>query len=436
MAKFKLTGNKTVAELKKEFNEAFGSKLKVYDKNKVAEDTVTLGELGLKEDQEFECRSSRTAGSFIAAFAEMGLKVKIYTQDEWVAVLNGLTLESTGKVKKNATKADMEGMEGYQREETAVDSQTSNESVSGGKPFKLRIDTYKFEYDDTELYVKVGENSEILTSAEEEYDDEDAFENTGKFVNEEYYDVDELAVVIAKNIIKASSNIRYTVYYCGEPEFEDNEMTSDYKIVKSDKMETITLQSGGQSCTQFTIVEIEEDEVDDIREMIECEDTDGLSDYMWNKDQDVLEVFNLWGDEDNETFDYKLEDEDGNVVDKGTVVVKEENVFDYGDYNRFAGEYAPKFLLVHPDEINRSWASFSIPKGANINNVHFKKSAIFTFDGSSIGDTITSIGTLHYAGMDLDMIDCGDNGTYGSESFILLEKMDGHYNWYKVVEEC
>lgn len=116
MAKFNLTGSKTVAELKKEFNEAFGSRLKVYNKNKIAEETATLAELGLKEDTDFECRSSRTAGSFIAAFAEMGLKVKIYTQDEWVAVLNGLTLESTGKVKKNATKADMEGMEGYQRE--------------------------------------------------------------------------------------------------------------------------------------------------------------------------------------------------------------------------------------------------------------------------------------------------------------------------------
>lgn len=121
MANFNLTGNKTVAELKKEFNEAFGSKLKVYDKNKVAEDTAILGELGLKENLEFECRSSRTVGSFIAAFAELGLKVRIYTQDEWVAVFNGLTLESTGKVKKNATRADMEGMEGYQREESEME---------------------------------------------------------------------------------------------------------------------------------------------------------------------------------------------------------------------------------------------------------------------------------------------------------------------------
>lgn len=52
------------------------------------------------------------------------------------------------------------------------------------------------------------------------------------------------------------------------------------------------------------------------------------------------------------------------------------------------------------------------------------------------GDTITSIGALHYAGLDLDNMDCGDNGTYGSESFILLKKMDGDNNWYDVVAEC
>lgn len=124
MAKFNLTGSKTVVELKKEFNEAFGSQLKVYYKNKIADDAATLGELGLKADNEFECRANRTAGSFIAAFAEMGLKVKVYTPDEWVAVLDGLTLESTGKVKKNATKADMESMAGYQRE--AADKITPN----------------------------------------------------------------------------------------------------------------------------------------------------------------------------------------------------------------------------------------------------------------------------------------------------------------------
>ena len=40
--------------------------------------------------------------------ADFGLKVKVYTSDKWVAVLDGLTLDLAGKVKKNATKVDME----------------------------------------------------------------------------------------------------------------------------------------------------------------------------------------------------------------------------------------------------------------------------------------------------------------------------------------
>lgn len=160
MAKFNLTAGKTAGELKKEFNEAFGSKLKVYNKNKIADDAVTLGELGLKADSEFECRANRTAGSFIAAFAELGLKVKIYTQDEWVAVLPGLTLEATGKVKKNATKADMEGMEGYQREESTSEnsSQTLEDEIPSGTFTKWdysRVSIGRDSYDESgiiELY--------------------------------------------------------------------------------------------------------------------------------------------------------------------------------------------------------------------------------------------------------------------------------------------
>lgn len=439
----KFDGRTTVDKLKRYFKCVYNVSLRVYDGKNLADGSKKLSELrtdGAKSTGSLECRASITVGSLIQRVKEQfGLNIKIATQDDWVLVLDGITLATAGTIKKQATKADMEGMEGYQREEKDVEKEEASEE-SSDEPFKLLIDTYdityKFEYDDTELYVKIGENSEILTSEEEEYDDEEAFEDTGKVVNEECYDVDELAVVIAKNIIKSSSNIRYTVYYCGEPEFEDNEMTSDYELVKSDEMETLTLHSGGQSCLQLTIVEIEEDEVDDVREMINNEDADALADYMWDKDQDVLEVFNLWGDEDNETFDYKLEDEDGDVVDEGTILVKEDNVFDYGNYNRFADEYAPQYLLVHPDEIKKSWASFNIPKGANIKNVHFQKSAMFTFCGGTLGDTITSIGALHYAGLDLDNMDCGDNGTYGSESFILLKKQDGDTRWYDVVAEC
>lgn len=38
---------------------------------------------------------------------KFGLKVKVFTCDDWVAVLDGIKLEDVGKIKKGATKADM-----------------------------------------------------------------------------------------------------------------------------------------------------------------------------------------------------------------------------------------------------------------------------------------------------------------------------------------
>lgn len=116
MATFSLTNDVTVETLRKAFNEAFGAQLKLYNGNKVAAPTETLGTLGLSNEGSFECRSSLTVSSLIERMKnEYGLTVKVYTCDEWVAVLDGLTLESAGKVKKNAVKADMEDMIAYQR---------------------------------------------------------------------------------------------------------------------------------------------------------------------------------------------------------------------------------------------------------------------------------------------------------------------------------
>lgn len=100
-----------VADLKAAFNARFGAKLRVYSGRSQAEQSATLGELGLTNEGNFECQVSLTVGSFIKRMQSAhGLKVKVYTPDEWVAALDGLTLESAGKVKKNASKADMESM--------------------------------------------------------------------------------------------------------------------------------------------------------------------------------------------------------------------------------------------------------------------------------------------------------------------------------------
>ena len=132
MATLHLTSATTVANLREQFYKAFGSQVKLYNGGRVAELNATLSELGLKADADFECRSSLTVGSFIERMkSEHGLKVKVYTCDEWVAVLDGLTLESSGKVKKNAVKADMESMIAYQRTEEAPAEDTNPHGVCG-----------------------------------------------------------------------------------------------------------------------------------------------------------------------------------------------------------------------------------------------------------------------------------------------------------------
>lgn len=123
MTTFTLTKPTKVATLKDLFNAEFGAKLRIYSGSSQADDSATLGELGLTKEGNFECRASLTVGSFIERMlSEYGLKVKVYTCDDWVAVLDGLTLESAGKVKKNAVKADMESMIAYQRTDNAVET--------------------------------------------------------------------------------------------------------------------------------------------------------------------------------------------------------------------------------------------------------------------------------------------------------------------------
>lgn len=116
MATLHLTPATTVAELRKQFNDAFGAQVRVYCGRSIADLATSLSDLGLNQTIDFECRANLTVSSFIERMQEeCGLKVKVYTCDEWVAVLDGLTLESAGKVKKNAVKADMENMIAYQR---------------------------------------------------------------------------------------------------------------------------------------------------------------------------------------------------------------------------------------------------------------------------------------------------------------------------------
>lgn len=117
MAKFKITKSTTVAELKEQFSSEFGGVLRVYEGRSEAPEDAALVSLGAKEG-DLECRASRTVGKFEEAFqSELGLKVKVYTKDNWVSVLDGITLSTVRAIPKSATKAKMEQFLAYQRDE-------------------------------------------------------------------------------------------------------------------------------------------------------------------------------------------------------------------------------------------------------------------------------------------------------------------------------
>lgn len=130
---FVLKNSTKVSELKQAFNERFGSLLRVYEGRSQVDDAATLAEVGLTNEGTFEFRGNLQVGTFITRMVEEhGLKVKVYTSDDWVAVLEGLTLTASGLVKKNATKADMETMLAGPSEGAAASGKTPVSEVKAG----------------------------------------------------------------------------------------------------------------------------------------------------------------------------------------------------------------------------------------------------------------------------------------------------------------
>lgn len=125
MATFKITKKTTVAELKEQFSNEVGGTLRIYEGRSEASNDATLVSLGAKEG-ELECRTSRTVGKFVEAFQnELNLKVKVCTNDNWVAVLDGITLSTVKDIPNNTTKALMEKYLGYQREDDEKTAESS-----------------------------------------------------------------------------------------------------------------------------------------------------------------------------------------------------------------------------------------------------------------------------------------------------------------------
>ncbi len=121
MAKFKIGIKTTVAQLKKQFRDEVGGELRVYDGGRKADDSDLLVSLGATKGT-LECRTSRTVGKFEEAMLkELNLKVKVFTKDDWVKVLDGITLSKVADIPRQAKKSDMESQLSYKRDDAAVD---------------------------------------------------------------------------------------------------------------------------------------------------------------------------------------------------------------------------------------------------------------------------------------------------------------------------
>lgn len=122
MAKLVITTNKSVKELKEEYHNSFGTVLRVYNGRCEADETATLSELGVTNEGTVECRGSLTVGAFISRIRKQyGLKVKVFTPDNWVSVLDGISLAKAASLKKQISRREMENYISYKKHDYVGD---------------------------------------------------------------------------------------------------------------------------------------------------------------------------------------------------------------------------------------------------------------------------------------------------------------------------
>lgn len=172
MAKFKITPKTTVAELKEQFRNEIGGVLRVYDGRSQAPADATLVSLGAKEG-ELECRTSRTVGKFVEAFQkDLNLKVKVYTKDEHVSVLDGITLATVKEIPNMARHAWMDKYLSYKRDEKEIaEENTSVETMDARDGYDLSEALAKKTTSAAAAFHKLGDGYEDEAEVLENFKD-------------------------------------------------------------------------------------------------------------------------------------------------------------------------------------------------------------------------------------------------------------------------
>ena len=211
MAKFNITQTTTVAELKSQFSQEIGGVLRIYEGLSEASEAATLVSLGATP-KEWECRTSRTVGSFEKAFQdEINLKVKVYTRDNWVKVLDDITLETASKLPNGMTKAKMEAY-------------VSNYATPNRKPKEEKCEIVNISADEYLAQLEAVENAkhdvEIFINAyqvvfQQQLEDEWDYESIDSFidpsgvkmyVDDEEISENEVVKLFANSLTRTSSN--------------------------------------------------------------------------------------------------------------------------------------------------------------------------------------------------------------------------------------
>lgn len=150
MAEFKIDGRMTVKKLKELFFKEFEGTLRVYNGRNLANDDATLASIRSNEGAktgELTCRANRTVGAFEKEMLDVfGIKVQVATKDDFVLVLDGITLSRVKEIPKNSTTDSMKEFLGYQRQEKNSGQEVSSLS-SKSEEVSLPSTNYKYVFD-------------------------------------------------------------------------------------------------------------------------------------------------------------------------------------------------------------------------------------------------------------------------------------------------
>lgn len=249
-------------------------------------------------------------------------------------------------------------------------------------------------------------------------------------------DIDDCSLVIGRHIIRDNDGEILTRYIDEDGNTLTGHsymkrMNKNLEFINDNNDDSWYLSLCGNYTTpvvQFNICEITDDEFEDVSSMFEKNDEECLFDYVMNSDSvETVEVFQTWGDTEDDRLSYELTDNNGQTVNEGVLLVSETNIFEYSDHKP---EYLikrsnhPRYILFHGDMVKDGLSVFRVPKDFNIGEIHFTNSNPIEdriLDFGLLGDSFTNISSFRYQGKVYSSVEETNNGTYGDNHYCLFE---------------